>query len=138
MELQSGIYSLAPNWMSVFQRWDDLKRFQKEALVTDLGFYNKGPVAESWQWDSGYYNKEDEKFCPECSWFSWSYSYVITGDSTLDRPILELKNEQFVDHCTHQHNGHSRSPEAHKTKARSGKSLSFSTSHKKVHRGSGQ
>lgn len=131
MELQSGIYSLAPSWMQVFQKWDSLKQFQKEAVVTDLGFYNKNPVAESYRWDCSYYNRESESYCPECSWFSWSYSYVITGDSTLDRPILELKNDQFIEHCNLKHNGHSKSPETHTTKAHSG-SVSSEPSRKRV------
>lgn len=122
MELQSGIYSLAPSWMQVFDKWNNLKRFQREAIITDIGYFNKNPIAESYGWDNSYFDKESEKYCPECSWFSWSYTYVITGGDILDRPILELKNDQFVEHCNLKHNGHSpsKSPESHITKAHSG------------------
>lgn len=109
MLLQSGIYSLSPNWMGVFQKWDNLKRFQKEALVTDLGYFNKNPVAEAYQWDCSYFNKESDKYCAECSWFGWSYTYVVTGDMTLDKEIVELKGGQFADHWDSHHNGSSSS-----------------------------
>lgn len=125
--------SLTPNWASVFQKWDALKRFQKEAIVTDLSYFNKNPICEAHGWDCSYYNKQSEKYCPECSWFSWSWTYVITGnDMTLDKPILELKGDQFVEHCNLKHNGHkSKSPESHITKAHSG-SVSSSNGRKRV------
>lgn len=138
MELQSGIFSLAPNWTGVFQKWDTLKRFQKEAIVTDIGYFNKNPVCEAHSWDCSYFNKQSDKYCPECSWFSWSWSYVITGDLTLDRPILELKGDQFVEHCNQIHNGHEvKSPEAHR-KALESETASSLPSHKRVRRVKGR
>lgn len=126
MLVQSGIYSLAPNWMGVFEKWDGLHRYQKEAIVSDLGYLNKNPVAEAYSWDPSFFNKEGPEYCAECSWFAWSYSYVVTGDLTLDKEIVQLKGQQFTDHCIHNHNGHSTAPDYHKSKARSGSaSVSF-------------
>lgn len=105
MIVQSGIYSLAPSWMSVFEKWDDLKRYQKEAIVLDLEKLNKNPIAESHSWNCSFFNKECNDYCAECSWFGWSYKYVITGDLTLDREIVDLKGAQFTEHYVKEHNG---------------------------------
>jgi len=103
----SGIYSLAPRWMDVFEKWNNLKRFQKENIIDDMKL--KGPVTEAHSWKMEYYDRESENFCPECSWFQWSYSYVITGDLSIDREIVDLKGSQFVSHWDLRHNGHVKS-----------------------------
>ena len=101
--LASGILTLAPRWSSVFDGWDNLKRFQKENIIEDMKL--KGPVTEAYKWSTDYYDRENSNFCPECAWFAWSYSYTITNNLSIDREIVELKGSQFVTHWEHRHNG---------------------------------
>ena len=107
MSLVSGIYSLAPGWSSVFDKWDGLKKYQREAITYDISQPHKTPVCEAHNWNVEYFDKTSPKFCDECSWFSWSYNYVINGERMdLDQEIVKLKGEQFCDHWIHRHNGH--------------------------------
>src|SRR5215469_16913974 len=106
MSLQSGIYSLAPNWSQKFSNWDKLKRFQKEELLHELRYSNMNIIAEARGFETSYYDRESPEYCAECCFYSYSYFYVINGpDMVLDREILELKGRQFTEHFQGQHNG---------------------------------
>jgi hypothetical protein len=102
--------TIAPRWTNIFQKWDTLKRPQKEDIIEDLSVGSRNPVAEAYGWgDIRYYDRDSPKFCSECTWFSWSWSFVITGrdnELCLDQPIVKLKGEQFASHFYRFHNGH--------------------------------
>jgi hypothetical protein len=106
-----NMQTLAPKWSAVFERWDKLKRFQKEEIVEDLATGNKNPIAEARGFQTRYYDPENNQYCEECLWFSYSYSWVINhntrdGEIYLDQDIVKIKGQQFSQHVFEHHNGH--------------------------------
>jgi hypothetical protein len=107
-----SITTLAPIWSGIFERWSQgkLKRSQKQDIVEDLAYINTNPVAEAYG-ETRFYDRDSPNFCNECSWFAWSYRYIVNynrgnEDLCLDNEICKLKGEQFVIHWNQHHNGH--------------------------------
>ena len=81
--------------MRFVSKWSELKRFQKDEIIQDLGIVNRNVVAEARGWQTRYYDPHSEQYCEECHWYSWSHQYTINETKNnklyLDKEIVELK-----------------------------------------------
>lgn len=101
------ITTIAPNWSSRFQKWESLRRYQKDEIMEDLAYVNKNVVAEA-RGNCRYWDQKDEQYCEECQYFCWSYNYVINQNAKddelyLDKEIVDLKGRQFATHFYQYH-----------------------------------